>query len=179
MTEENDDKIKLTPKQEKFCNEYLIDLNATGAAKRAGYSEETAYSIGWENLKKPEIQNRLTELRNKLGNNGELAQQVINELKKIGFSNVQDFIDDNNTIIDLKKIEAHKAAAVASIKKSITTFGDGEGNEGEKQTVEFKLWDKISALEKLCKHLGIFEADNRQKSAVINVNLTDDDSDDG
>ena len=46
---------KLTAKQQRFCDEYLIDLNATQAAIRAGYSEKTAYSIGQENLKKPEI----------------------------------------------------------------------------------------------------------------------------
>lgn len=46
---------KLTAKQQRFCDEYLIDLNATQAAIRAGYSKKTAYSIGVENLKKPEI----------------------------------------------------------------------------------------------------------------------------
>lgn len=46
---------KMTAKQQRFCDEYLIDLNATQAAIRAGYSEKTAYSIGNENLKKPEI----------------------------------------------------------------------------------------------------------------------------
>lgn len=46
---------KLTAKQQRFCNEYLIDLNATQAAIRAGYSKKTAYSIGVENLKKPEL----------------------------------------------------------------------------------------------------------------------------
>lgn len=46
---------KLTPKQQRFVDEYLIDLNATQAAIRAGYSEKTAYSIGDENLKKPDI----------------------------------------------------------------------------------------------------------------------------
>ena len=46
----------MTEKQKRFCEEYLIDLNATQAALRAGYSEKTAYSIGNENLKKPEIQ---------------------------------------------------------------------------------------------------------------------------
>jgi len=50
---------KLTAKQEKFCHEYLIDLNATQSAIRAGYSEDTAHSIGWENLRKPEIKARL------------------------------------------------------------------------------------------------------------------------
>ena len=46
---------KLTAKQERFCEEYLIDLNATQAAIRAGYSVESAGSIGSENLTKPEI----------------------------------------------------------------------------------------------------------------------------
>lgn len=52
---------KLTSKQELFVKEYLIDLNATKAAMRAGYSEKTAYSIGQENLKKPEIAEAIAE----------------------------------------------------------------------------------------------------------------------
>lgn len=58
--------MKLTEKQKKFANEYLVDFNATQAAIRAGYSEKTAYSIGWENLRKPEISEYIkkeTELR--------------------------------------------------------------------------------------------------------------------
>lgn len=54
---------ELTEKQEAFCREYMKDLNATQAAIRAGYSEKTSYSIGQENLSKPEIQNRLSELK--------------------------------------------------------------------------------------------------------------------
>jgi len=61
---------KLTAKQQRFCDEYLIDLNATQAAIRAGYSEKTAYSIGNENLKKPEvkeyIENRMAEKEKEL-----------------------------------------------------------------------------------------------------------------
>lgn len=181
MGDEEKDKVKLTAKQEAFCNEYLIDLNATAAAKRAGYSEDTAHSIGWENLRKPEIQERLTQLRKQLDNDNDgLAQKVIDELKKIGFSNIQDFLETGNTIKDLSEVDREKVAAVASVKKSVTTFGDGEGNEGEKTTVEFKMWDKIAALEKMGRHLGIFEKDNQQKSQVINVNVTDDsDENDG
>ena len=51
----------MTAKQQRFCDEYLIDLNATQAAIRAGYSEKTAYSIGVENLKKPELKNYIAE----------------------------------------------------------------------------------------------------------------------
>ncbi len=47
--------MSLTPKQQLFVAEYLVDLNATQAAVRAGYSKKTAYSVGHENLKKPEV----------------------------------------------------------------------------------------------------------------------------
>lgn len=61
---------KLTAKQQRFCDEYLIDLNATQAAIRAGYSKKTAYSIGQENLNKPEIkeciEKRMAEMEAKL-----------------------------------------------------------------------------------------------------------------
>ena len=56
---------KLTPKQDRFCHEYIIDLNATKAAIRSGYSKKTAESIGWENLRKPQIISRLAQLQRK------------------------------------------------------------------------------------------------------------------
>lgn len=78
---------KLTEKQKRFCEEYLIDLNATQAALRAGYSKRTAYSIGDENLKKPEIQNYLSELMKKRSERtGIKADDVINELKSVAFT---------------------------------------------------------------------------------------------
>ena len=57
----------MTKKQQRFCDEYLVDCNATQAAIRAGYSEKTAYSIGCENLTKPElkkyIQDRMEQMK--------------------------------------------------------------------------------------------------------------------
>lgn len=55
--------MALTDKQEMFCREYLIDLNATQAAIRAGYSVNTARKIGSENLTKPDIQSRIVKLK--------------------------------------------------------------------------------------------------------------------
>ena len=59
----NEQKSQLTAKQERFVQEYLVDLNATQAAIRAGYSRKTAYSIGEENLKKPDIQDFWQKLK--------------------------------------------------------------------------------------------------------------------
>lgn len=81
---------KLTEKQKRFCEEYLIDLNATQAAKRAGYSEKTAFSIGVENLKKPLIQEYLQDLmKYRSERTGVTAEKVIEELEKIAFSDTE------------------------------------------------------------------------------------------
>ena len=73
----------LTPKQQRFVEEYLIDLNATQAAIRAGYSEKTAYSVGHENLKKPEIQKAIQEAQEILSNKTQLTvDMVVNGLLK-------------------------------------------------------------------------------------------------
>lgn len=80
----------LTDKQKRFCEEYLIDLNATQAAIRAGYSKKTADRIASENLKKLEIQNYLNGLMEKRSEDtGITAEKVVKELEIIAFSDVE------------------------------------------------------------------------------------------
>ena len=67
----------LTDKQERFCLEYVVDFNATEAAKRAGYSAKTAHAIGWENLRKPEIADRLSGLRSEDATATELTREFV------------------------------------------------------------------------------------------------------
>ena len=77
-------KKKLTPKQKKFCLEFMIDLNATQAAIRAGYSKKTSAVIAWENLRKPLIVQFLNTLRNKQEKRIELtADYVLKTLLEI------------------------------------------------------------------------------------------------
>ena len=78
---------KLTAKQQRFVDEYLIDLNATQAAIRAGYSEKTAFSIGTENLRKPLIQKAIQQRKQAREQRTEITQdRVIQELAAIGFA---------------------------------------------------------------------------------------------
>lgn len=75
---------KLTPKQEMFCKEYLIDLNATQAAIRAGYSKDTAKEIGYENLTKPHVSNFLQSLMKERTKRVEIdADYVLNGIKEL------------------------------------------------------------------------------------------------
>ena len=85
---------KLTKKNEVFCDEYLIDLNATQAAIRAGYSVESAGSIGSELLKKPEIRARIDRaMAERSKRTGINADRVLLELGKIAFVNAIDVIN--------------------------------------------------------------------------------------
>jgi phage terminase small subunit len=153
----------LTEKEERFCQEYIVDLNAAAAARRAGYSEHTAKEIGCRLLTNVNIVDFISELKAERAKRTEItADRVLKELAKLGFSNIADYIDDNMTMKQLKAITRRKSAAISSIKKSVTEF-DG----GTKETVEFKLHDKIRALEDIGKHIGFFEMDNKQKNIPV------------
>lgn len=75
---------KLTNKQEAFCLEYLIDLNATQAAIRAGYSEKTATEMGYENLSKPHIAEKISKLKHERSEKTKIdAEWVLNQAVKV------------------------------------------------------------------------------------------------
>ena len=150
----------LTPKQERFIEEYLIDLNATQAAIRAGYSEKTAGSIGHENLTKPEIQEALTIRRKAIAAATDITpEKVISELAKLGFSNMQDFIritSGGDPMADLSNLTRDQAAALSEF--TVEDFTDGRGDDArDVRRVKFKLADKRAALVDIGKHLGIFK----------------------
>ena len=84
----------LTPKQQRFVEEYLIDLNATQAAIRSGYSEKTAKEIGSENLTKPNIAKAIAEAQEKLSNKAQVTvemvvQGLLNEAKDLSEGSTQ------------------------------------------------------------------------------------------
>lgn len=96
--------------------------------------------------------------------------KVIKELGKLGFSNIQDFVDidedGNINFIPFDSIGRDKLAAVESIKVRTTTSGTGK-SQNTTETTEFKLCSKEGALDKLGKHLGIYQKDNDQKRHTI------------
>lgn len=139
----------MTKKQKRFIEEYLIDLNATQAAIRAGYSPDTAKSIGSENLTKPDLQVRIAKaMAERSKRTGVNADRVVMELAKIAFVNAGDVIDAETATL---KPDAAKedTAAIQSVK--VKTFGE-DGLERE-----IKMADKLKALELLGKHLGMFK----------------------
>lgn len=160
----------LTPKQQRFVAEYLVDLNATQAAVRAGYSAKTAAVIGVENLRKPNVAEAITERQAKLAAKHDITlDRIVAELAKIGFANMGDYMRvgaNGDPYLDFSKLTREQTAALAEV--TVEDFVDGRGEDArEVKRVKFKLWDKRAALVDLGKHLGLF--DDRP---VVNVNNT-------
>lgn len=153
----------MTKKQKRFVEEYLIDLNATQAAIRAGYSPDTAYSIGNENLKKPEIKTRIDKaMAERSKRTGVNADRVVMELAKIAFVNADDVIDFKTATVKEGALP-EDLAAIQSVK--VKTFGE-DGLERE-----IKMADKIKTLELLGRHLGMFK-DKVEVSGALETEKT-------
>ena len=141
----------MTPKQQRFVEEYLVDLNATQAAMRAGYSKKTAHAVGHENLRKPEIEAAIAEAMQARSERTEVTiDKVVQELALIAFANADDFFDwgpDGITVKSKADLTRGQRAVVAEVSETITEHGG---------TVRVKLGDKLAALDKLARHLGMF-----------------------
>lgn len=158
----------LNDKQERFCREYVIDLNGTQAAIKAGYAEKNADVKASQLLRIVKVQALIKKLQAEISKRTEItADMVIQEIAKIAFANQQDYVSEGNSIVDVSKIDKDKAAAVESIQTTTTTTKDGF----ETTQVKIKQHSKVAALEQLAKHLGLYEKDNKQKGSLIRVSV--------
>lgn len=165
-------------KQKQFCKEYLIDLNATQAALRAGYSEKTARQIGQKLLTKVDIQQEIQRLKERRNARTELtADFVLKELAAIASTKITDVVNVMNRPIPMEDgsvinapylvvknteelTEAQKSA-IASIK---------QGKNG----IEIKMHDKVATLKLIGDHLGMFapqrdSSDNFESDGFIDA----------
>lgn len=152
--------MALTDKQKRFVDEYMVDLNATQAAIRSGYSAKTARSVGSENLTKPDIAAAIEKRQKKLADKYEVShERIVAELARIGFANMQDYMRagaDGDPYLDFSGLTRDQAAALAEV--TVEDFKDGRGEDArDVRRVKFKLHDKRAALVDLGKHLGMFK----------------------
>lgn len=156
------DKDKLTPKQERFCEEYLVDLNATKSAIRAGYKDG---NIGRQLITKNNVLDKIEELRNAQSERTEItADRVLQELAAIAFA-------DRTKIAAIQ--ESGEVAFTPTDKLSDDVKKTISGIEHGKYGIKVSTCDKIKALELLGKHIGLF-ADNVKLTGEMGVTIVDD-----
>jgi len=156
------DHSKLTPKQAQFVQEYLIDLNATQAAIRAGYSPKRADEQGYENLRKPEIQTALAAERQRLAATLQITpERVLQEYSRLAFADlrrVASWDTEGVRFHDSATLADTDAAAIAEVFEDTRIVST---DQGEVKTVKkrLKMHDKKGALDSLAKHLKLFSDD--------------------
>ena len=167
-------KKNLTPKQRRFVEEYLVDLNATAAALRAGYSAKTAAQVGYQLLQKPAVQEAIQAAMEDRAKRTSITQdRVVAELAKVAFANGANYAqvvtlthkEDGRPgaqIVELTEtgnLTDDQRAAIASIEE--TKFG-----------IKVSTYDKVRALELLGRHLGMFDGHGGEEGG--GVTLVDD-----
>lgn len=159
--------MALNDKQKQFAKEYIIDLNATQAAIRAGYAEKTAYSQGQRLLKHVEVQKVIQKLKDKRSERTEItADRVLKEFAKIGFANITDFLKVDTSMKQEVVTVGEEKKVIEYASTSVDVFDtdniplDKIGAISEiRQTrdgIAVKMHDKVAALNAIGKHLGMF-----------------------
>lgn len=143
----------LTPKQQRFVEEYLVDLNATQAAIRAGYSARTAEWIGPQLLGKTHVAEAVRAGRESLSKRTEITQErVLQEYARLAFMDPRKLFDGTGAPRPIHELDDDTAAAIVGL--DVVQVGNAEVGVGD--VLKYKLADKKGALDSVARHLGMF-----------------------
>jgi phage terminase small subunit len=149
---------ELTPKQQRFVAEYLIDLNATQAAIRAGYSAKTAEQQGCRLLRNARVSATIEEGQAKAKEQHAVtAERVIQELARIALVDLGRIYDEDGNLLPIKDMPEDARRAIAGVEVDQLFEGRGDDREMVGVTKKVKLFDKPRALEMLGRHFGLFK----------------------
>lgn len=148
--------MTLNPKQHRFVAEYLIDLNATQAAVRCGYTPRAAKQQGWRLLRRPEIAAAIAAGKSKQLDACDLtAGRVLEEIRRIALVDTRSFFDEHGDVKPMQDLTPEQGAALAGFEVLIK---NAKAGDGVTDTIhKFKLWDKPRVLEMCMKHFGLLE----------------------
>lgn len=152
---------KLTNKQQRFADEYLLDLNATQAAIRAGYSKKTAEQLGHQLLKKTSVMEAIAKGREKAQERTQITlDRVLAEYAKLAFFDPRRLFRDDGTPKGIHELDDATAAAICGIDVEDLFEGYGEDREQTGRVRKYKIINKKEALTDLMRHLGGFDKDS-------------------
>ena len=168
----------MTDAQKRFCDEYLIDLNATRAYKVAYPNckkDETASAAGSRMLGNVKVQEYIQEQQKEREERTKITQDmIVNELAKIAFLDISNLYNENGGLKNIQDIDENTRRAISSLETFEEFEGYGEDREKVGDTKKVKLIDKTKALELLGKHLGMFKDKldiSQDKPFEVNISI--------
>ncbi len=154
----------LSKKQQLFVADFLIHGNAEKAAIAAGYSKKYAKSSSYKLLDNIGIKAQVQKQRDEIAEKAKLkASDVINELKRIAFSNIKDVASFSGDLVkfkDSEKLDDGVASAISEVSSTDTKFG---------ATLKVKMYDKIRALQLLCEYFNLAGAGKEKDTKPITL----------
>lgn len=158
---------KLTPKEKIFCEEYVVDWNKSRAARAAGYADDWAGDIGYQNSKKLYIQQYVDFIKNDFERlSGITKLRNIQELAKIAMSSIAHLHNTWIELFEFEKLTDDQKASIESIDtKTVTTNFEDETKQTE--YVKIKLYSKIAAITEINKMLGYNAPEKREHSGEV------------
>lgn len=152
----------MTPRHELFCKYYIKNkFNATKAAKKAGYSQKTAYSTGQKLLKKGEIQSKIKEYLQKEEKKLDYwRERLLEELSLLAFSDITNFLTVKDGEVQIKDLKESTplSGAISSISQKKTKYST---------SIKYKFWDKVRSLEAMARLLGMDVQDGENQSEKL------------
>jgi phage terminase small subunit len=159
----------LTQKQKCFVEQYLIDLNATQAAIRAGYSRKTAMEQGYQLLQKTSVSSAIQDAMQERSRRTQITQdRVLEELMAIGFANIYDAFSTENGRLGYKSIDEFPE----NIQKAILEIAYVPAADGTTKITRLKLACKVKALGLIVRHLGLLNVAKRNRRSSTDLNAT-------
>lgn len=164
----------LTDKQFRFCEEYMVDLNATQAAIRAGYSKKTSMEQGYQLLHKTSVLSQITDLKKEASEKIKITEEeILEELLNWAYSDITETL--LLTPEQLKELPPEIRRLITKVKHTKKDLHDKTTGKVIEtiNTVELHFVSKEKAMEMIHKHTGFYEKDNSQKSSPVNINEAD------
>jgi len=163
----------ITPKQQRFVDEYLVDLNATQAAIRAGFSERTARSQGQRMLTNVDIAKLISRAMQKRSQTTQItAERVLQELARVAFFDPRRLLNADGSPKPINELDDDTAAVLAGMDVSEEWEGSGEDRRFVGYTKKVKVSDKVAALGLAMRHLGMLN-DKLQVGGGVTVKVKD------
>lgn len=161
----------MSPKQKRFCQEYVIDLNGAQAAIRAGYSKKTARTQANQILTKLDIKSYIAELQNaREKETGISGFKIVRELARLAFVDLRKLYDDQGNLKPIQDLDNETAAALSGVDLEIYVK---EGKPGIITTKKVRIHDKTRALEILTKHVDLKDLFKQSNNDTIVLNLAE------
>lgn len=164
---------KLTDKEREFADQYMVDLDGTKAAIRAGYKPTAAHVTASKILSKPHVKSYIASCLKSQHESLELTtKEVLQQLYYLVTRDVREFVDEDGVLLPLNELNDRAAMSVDGFDQEVVEYTDMNGERHKTVKNKLKLVSKAGAIDMAMKYYGLFKQDNEQKQNNVTIDFS-------